>query len=82
MPGNLGTSEEAAEMYWVAEHVELDAFKRAIGARTIWKYRLRFYTSLEEFIEAKYSGEDASGEVPEEDIMPDLPSHPDIRNPA
>jgi|SRR5690606_25687112 hypothetical protein len=74
MPGSLGTSEEAAEMYWVAEGVKLKDFKRAIGARTIWKYRLRFYTSLEEFIEAKYASENNSNdEMPEEDIIPGFP---------
>lgn|SRR5690606_18108752 len=74
MPGSLGTSEEAAEMYWVGEHVSLKDFKKAIGARTIWKYRLRFYTSLEEFIEAKYTGENTDDAVPEqENIFPGLP---------
>lgn len=79
MPGSLGTSEEAAEMYWVAEHTSLKEFKKAIGARMIWKYRLRFYTCLEEFIEAKYVAESAVDDAtPEqEDIMPGLPAIPD-----
>ncbi|HEX7015503.1 MAG TPA: hypothetical protein VF191_08315 [Cyclobacteriaceae bacterium] len=78
MPGSLGTPDEAAEMYWVAEDVALKDFKRAIGARTIWKYRLTFYTSLEEFIEAQYADENAPGDaMPEqEDIIPGLPGHP------
>jgi hypothetical protein len=76
MPGSLGTTEEAAEMYWVADQVALKDFKRAIGAKTIWKYRLRFYTSLEEFIEAKYAAENSPGDdlMPEqENIIPGLP---------
>jgi hypothetical protein len=75
MPGSLGNSEEAAEMYWVADNIEIKDFKRAIGARTIWKYRLTFYTSLEEFIESQYARPYAAGDaMPEqEDILPGLP---------
>lgn len=84
MAGSLGTSEEAAEMYWVAEHVALRDFKKAIGARTIWKYRLRFFTSLEEFIESKYIGDHAADDIApeEEDMIPDFPPFLPVRNPA
>lgn len=74
MPGSLGTSDDSAEMYWVSDHIVLKDFKKAIGARIIWKYRLTFYTSLEHFIESQYIGEDTADVVPEEDnAMPGFP---------
>lgn len=53
MPGSLGASTESPytyDLYWVDEGINCRDFKKAIGARTVWKYRLRFYRSLEEFI--------------------------------
>ena len=50
MPGYLGGSSGDADhdMYWVDKEVDIKSFKLAIGAKAIWKYRIRFYTSLEE----------------------------------
>lgn len=53
MPGSLGASTESPytyDLYWVDKKINLRDFKKAIGARTVWKHRLRFYRSLEEFI--------------------------------
>jgi hypothetical protein len=55
MPGYTGGSSEmdTHELYWLDEKVNLRDFKEAIGSKLVWKYRLRFYTSLEEFIESQ-----------------------------
>ena len=38
------------DLYWLDGRTDLRAFKEAIGGKLIWKYRLRFYTTLEAFI--------------------------------
>lgn len=60
MPGNIGYPEDSphiCDLYWMDEKVELREIKKVIGARTIWKYRLRFYNSLESFIESQNANE-------------------------
>jgi hypothetical protein len=47
MPGSTGHDEDVA-LFWVDEKQNLRDFKKAIGSKTIFKYRLRFYRSLEE----------------------------------
>jgi hypothetical protein len=50
MPGyNTGEERESYEMFWMPESMPIGAFKRAIGAKTVLRYRLRFHTALEEF---------------------------------
>src|SRR5690606_26106499 len=56
MPGNIGgTGGDGpfADMYWVDESVHLRTIKEAIGSKLVWRYRLRFYGSLESFIESQ-----------------------------
>lgn len=45
--------ESGVCLYWIDEKEKLRDFKRAIGSKTIFKYRLRFYTSVEEMIESQ-----------------------------
>ena len=68
MPGYLDASlgRGTYDLYWVDESVSLKDFKEAIGAKLIWKYRLRFYANLEEFIEA-VNGKTPTLEFTEED---------------
>ena len=50
MPGyNTEEERESYEMVWVKESTPLADFKRAVGAKTVLRYRLRFYGALEEF---------------------------------
>lgn len=56
MPGyidNIPYRRGTHNLYWLDESVDLRTFKEAIGSRLIWKYRLRFYTNLEDFIQAQ-----------------------------
>lgn len=39
-------------MFWMKELSELRGLKKAIGSRTILKYRLHFYTDLDEYIKS------------------------------
>ena len=54
MPGYIESSsgKDIHDLFWINDQTDLRDFKQAIGSKLIWKYRLRFYTSLEEFIQA------------------------------
>jgi hypothetical protein len=53
MPGYVDGAAEAGtyDLYWVEENLPLREFKEAIGSKLIWKYRLRFHPTLEDFIQ-------------------------------
>lgn len=53
MPGYYHDSNAAIDhtLIWTDENTMLKQYKAAIGARTIWKYRLRFFRNLQEFTE-------------------------------
>ena len=55
MPGYTGgaASVDVHDLYWVDEKISLREIKEAIGSKLIWKYRLHFYPSLEQFIESQ-----------------------------
>jgi len=42
--------QEPADLYWLDGTTSLRKVKEAIGSKVIFKYRLRFYTSLEAFM--------------------------------
>ncbi|MBT1701777.1 hypothetical protein [Chryseosolibacter indicus] len=70
MPGYTGTVYtvgEVHDLYWVDEKIALREFKEAIGSKLVWKYRLKFYPSLEAFIEAQ-NRKDRSIELTAEDL--------------
>ncbi len=48
---------EAQALYWVPETMKMRELKEGIGAKTVFKYRLRFFESLEQFIETLNSTE-------------------------
>ena len=50
-----GNSEAGSElvMYWLEEDVSLRDFKLAIGSKIIFKYRLRFYATVDEYLNEK-----------------------------
>ncbi len=52
MPGYIENSSDldTHDLYWLDGRTDLRSFKLAIGAKLIWKYRLRFFTTLEEFL--------------------------------
>ncbi len=58
-----GTSLESGIcLYWVDEKVDLRDIKLAIGSKIVFKYRLRFYTTIEEMIESQPDLTDISSE--------------------
>ena len=68
MPGYTGggaDTRDVHEMYWIDEKTDLRELKEAIGSKLIWKYRLRFYITLEDFIESR-TAKDKDKFTPEE----------------
>jgi hypothetical protein len=53
MPG--ATNERGLTLFWIDETEDLRDFKKAIGSKTIFKYRIRFFTNVEDFIESKHN---------------------------
>lgn len=55
MPGFIENSPGPVkhDLYWLDGKTNLRTFKEAIGGKLIWKYRLRFFTSLEAFVAAQ-----------------------------
>jgi hypothetical protein len=50
-------NERGLALYWIKEKADVRSFKKAIGSKTIFKYRLRFFPSVEEFIESKHNAD-------------------------
>lgn len=67
MPGTI-VGEDNIGLYWVDEKTGLRDFKKAIGSKTIFKYRLRFFTSLEKLNEY-YDGRSDESFTPQEEAM-------------
>jgi hypothetical protein len=67
MPGTV-EGEENIGLYWVDEKTSLRDFKKAIGSKTVFKYRLRFFSSLEKLNEF-YSGRQDESFTPQEEAM-------------
>jgi hypothetical protein len=57
MPGYMAgnTGKNFYDLYWLNEKTDLRSFKEALGSKLIFKYRLRFYKNLEDFIEEENS---------------------------
>jgi hypothetical protein len=55
MPGYMepNPGQEPADLYWLDGTVTVKKLKERIGAKLIWKHRLRFYTSLEDFMASR-----------------------------
>jgi hypothetical protein len=49
------STEKGLGLYWINRADDLRAFKKAIGSKTVLKYRLRFYTNVEDFIESRHN---------------------------
>src|SRR5688572_25577322 len=48
---NTRDAAETHELFWIPERMALRKFKESISARTIFKYRLKFFRELEDFID-------------------------------
>lgn len=47
MPGSTGNDQEVS-LFWIDDSLPLRDFKKAIGSKVVFKYRLQFFSSLEE----------------------------------
>jgi hypothetical protein len=69
MPGYTAGSQVTSDLYWLDEKVDLRSFKEAIGSKLIFKYRLRFYNNLEEFIQSQNAEKSFELTAEERDII-------------
>jgi hypothetical protein len=65
------TAIVAHDLYWLNDQTELRALKEAIGSKLVWKYRLKFYTSLEAFLQLQDTAK--ASELSQDDL--DLMAH-------
>jgi hypothetical protein len=47
MPGSTG-NEQDISLFWIDDSLSLRDFKKAIGSKVVFKYRLQFFNHLEE----------------------------------
>ncbi len=81
MPGSV-SGEQNVALYWVDERTNMRDFKKAIGSEIVFKYRLRFFSSLEslhEFQEQQISYHDSF--TPQEQALIRQMSHWDETHP-
>ena len=74
MPGYMETTpgQELADLYWLDGTVSLKQLKERIGAKLIWKYRLRFYTTLEDFMASREAAPDAGFTAREREMITEM----------
>lgn len=72
MPGYMGNSSGGYDMYWLDRNTDLRLFKEAIGAKIIWKYRVRFYETLEQFIASQHQEANTALTKQELDLIDDM----------
>lgn len=68
MPGSA-SGEPNIALYWVDDSTSVRDFKKAIGGKTIFKYRLRVYTSLDNLNAIQNQATDDSLTPQEEDMI-------------
>jgi hypothetical protein len=74
MPGYLERAggQGFYDLYWMNESLSLREVKEAIGSKLIWKFRLRFFTDLEDFFGTKEKTELAHFTKEEQNILEDM----------
>lgn len=50
LPG--APENDSVSLFWIDERSSLRDFKKAIGSKTVFKYRLQFFPSLEKYYES------------------------------
>jgi hypothetical protein len=74
MPGYVDntTATVSHDLYWLNDQTDIREMKAAVGSKLIWKYRLRFYATLEAFLMAQDTSKKAV-ELTQDDL--DLMAH-------
>jgi hypothetical protein len=71
MPGFIESSStgETHDLYWMDGRTTLDSFKHAIGAKLIWKHRMRFFPSLESFLASQQTRREVGFSAREQEMI-------------
>jgi hypothetical protein len=66
------TSTVSRALYWLHDQTELREMKAAVGSKLVWKYRLKFYASLEDSLQS-HDNTVKAAELTQDDL--DLMAH-------
>lgn len=74
MPGYIETypGQEPADLFWLDGTISVQKVKEQIGSKMIWKHRLRFYTSLEEFMASRQAPAEAGFTTREREMITEM----------
>jgi hypothetical protein len=64
--------QEPSDLYWLDGTVTLKQLKERIGSKLIWKHRLYFYTSLEDFMASRQTQPDAGFTAREREMITEM----------
>ena len=78
MPGYA--NEKGLILFWVDESESIRSLKKAIGSKIIFKYRLRFFTSIEAFVESNHDETTQDVLSSEEEENESWPSESDMNS--
>ena len=51
MPG--ASESDSLSLFWIDDRASLRDLKKAIGSKTVFKYRLQFYSSIEKYLDTQ-----------------------------
>jgi hypothetical protein len=62
IPGYIDTNTPTVsnDLYWLNDQTRIREMKEAIGSKLVWKYRLKFYSSLEDFLQSNDNAANAA----------------------
>lgn len=74
LPGFIesSSSEETHDLYWLDGRTTLQGFKHAIGAKLIWKHRMRFYSTLESFLASQQKEQETGFSLREREMIHEM----------
>jgi hypothetical protein len=64
--------QEPSDLYWLDGTISLKQLKARIGAKLIWKHRLRFYTTLEDFMASRQAPAETGFTVREREMITEM----------
>jgi hypothetical protein len=68
-----GTPEnDSLCLFWMDEKTVLRDFKKAIGSKTVFKYRLRFYLTLEKYTESTADKKEVAFSLREQALISEM----------
>ncbi len=81
MPHLPGSPEsDSVCLVWVDERTSLRDLKKAIGSKTVFKYRLQFYPSIEKYYASLPKDSDVNFSTEQKALITEMSTREQIRN--